>query len=140
MKETVKDKFLNKFKDLGYKYQASIVRAVMKDNDYYSDKQEKSLRAYLNQVLLGHRPLSTQMEECLISVSKQDDDIIKLCKMLRNTINSETYDVNEVVKDLTHQMIAGSINELKIMIDNKTTVSEKFSIVEKFQSFVDNLQ
>lgn len=137
--ETTKDKFLSKFKELGYESQISIVRAIMEKSDHYSNKQERSLSACFNQILLGHRPLPKKMEDCLISLSKDDSLVTELCKVLRNkAVDRKSITDDEIVEKGMCQIIDGNISILKTSIKHLGNEA-RILILKEFSHSIANI-
>lgn len=139
LEDTVKYKFLHKFRELNYESQVSIVRAIRNKSNHYSKVTEKGLCATFNQILLGHRKLPVKMEECLISLSKNDSLIIELCEILRHKDNKEKILLDDdIIESGIYSIIDGNISILKISL-KYVEIKTKISLLREFNQSIANI-
>jgi len=76
MNDEQRTRILEIFRKAGYKGQVDVARA-MEERGIYEGGKRDSLRAYLNQVLKGHRPASEKLAKGLAEVC-EDETILEI--------------------------------------------------------------
>src|SRR3989344_5649339 len=103
-------------KEKGYRTQGDVAQALC-DGGYYKGKSE-SIRAYLNQIANGRRPMSEKLKRALCALAEGDERMTKaLTDSARMTeVGTKLYGVfNEYFRQMDKQF-RKSTNEQRILI------------------------
>ena len=127
----MKEKVMEIMQEHGYSSQRAVARALHEKIEYYraGKSNSKTTAVFLNQVLLGRRPMPENLADGLVELCKGDE---RLASLLEHTEASKAK--GNVAYHLT-QVLEQYYDKLKsyyVAIDD----SEKLKLLTDFQSFV----
>ncbi|MFQ5621091.1 MAG: hypothetical protein ACE5FT_04570 [Candidatus Nanoarchaeia archaeon] len=73
---------LDRFKQYGFTTQTAIVRALH-DAGFYQNSSSRSMKAFLSQVVNGHRPAPDELVEGLSKICESDTELLRLISPYR---------------------------------------------------------
>ena len=128
----MKEKVMGIMERHGYTSQRAIARALHEKVEYYRNgkSSSKTTNVFLNQVLLGRRPMPSNLANGLIELCEGDERLTSLLEQIhvsKTKDNSVAYHLTEVLNQYYDQLRSPYFS-----IGN----SEKLKLLTDFQSFV----
>ena len=129
----MKEKIMDIMQEYGYSSQRAVARALHEKVEYYMKRRSgpRTTAVFFNQILLGRRPMPSNLANGLVELCKGDG---RLTSLLEHTEASKTK--GNVAYHLT-EVFGQYYNRLK---DHYVSIgdSEKLKLLTDFQSFVRN--
>lgn len=127
----MKEKIMEIMLEYGYSSQRAIARALHEKVEYYRDGRSspKTTAVFLNQILLGRRPIPSNLADGLVELCEGDK---RLTSLLEHTEASKAK--GNVAYHLT-EVLGQYYNQLKSHYVSIAD-SEKLKLLTDFQSFV----
>lgn len=127
----MKEKVIEIMQEQGYSSQRAIARALHEKVAYYRDgkSSSKTTAVFLNQVLLGRRPMPSNLAEGLVELCKGDERLVSLLDHTEaaRTKGNVAFHLTRVLEQYCDQL-----KQYYVTIND----SEKLKLLKDFQSFV----